>query len=96
MPTGIATAYDLTVGVKVNMDEAIYMYSPVDSPLILGTDADGNALLSPSELYAFLRWLEVPDLTAEDVVDFFELADKNCDNMIQYAEYMYVLATNSE
>lgn len=48
MPTGIATAYDLTVGVKVNMDEAIYMYSPVDSPLILGTDADGNALIGSS------------------------------------------------
>jgi hypothetical protein len=63
----------------------------------VAVDADGNALLSPSELYAFLRWLDVPDLTAEDVVDFFELADKNRDNMIQYAEYMYVLAkSNSE
>jgi hypothetical protein len=58
----------------------------------VAVDADGNAHLAPSELYAFLRWLDVPDLTPEDVVDFFELADKNRDGMIQYAEYMYVLA----
>jgi Ca2+-binding EF-hand superfamily protein len=56
----------------------------------VAVDADGNAHLAPSELYAFLRWLEVPDLTPEDVVDFFDLADKNRDGMIQYAEYMYV------
>jgi len=64
MPTGIATAYDLTVGVRVNMDQAIYMYSPVDSPLILGTDADGNALIgaSPVDQIRF-DWLDDEILT---------------------------------
>ena len=51
-------------------------------------DADNNSRLSPSELYGALRWLEVPELTAEDVVDFFELADANRDGMIEYSEYM--------
>lgn len=41
MPTGLVSAYDLTVGVKVNMDEAIYVLSPIDSPMITGLDADG-------------------------------------------------------
>ena len=49
-------------------------------------DADNNARLSPSELYGALRWLGVPGLTAEDVVDFFELADRNRDGMIDYHE----------
>jgi len=51
-------------------------------------DADNNSRLSPSELYGALKWLEVPELTAEDVVDFFELADANRDGMIEYSEYM--------
>lgn len=59
MPTGIATAYDLTVGVKVNMDEAIYMYSPMDSPLITGVDADGRALIGskPTDNFRF-DWMD--------------------------------------
>ena len=48
MPTGMATAYDLTVGVIVNMDEAIYMLSPQDTPLLTGVGADGLILLSSS------------------------------------------------
>lgn len=46
MPQGMATAYDLTVGVKVNMDEAIYMLSPQDLPLLAGVGGDGLVLLS--------------------------------------------------
>lgn len=45
---GMVTAYDLTVGVVVNIDEAIYMISPVDSPMISGVNADGLSLV-PSE-----------------------------------------------
>lgn len=45
MPTGIITTSDLTVGVKINMDEAIYLISPLDSPLINGLDADGAVIL---------------------------------------------------
>jgi hypothetical protein len=59
-------------------------------------DADNNARLSPSELYGALRWLRVPGLTAEDVVDFFELADRNRDGMIDYHEYMELFEDEEE
>lgn len=45
MPVGQVSAYDLTVGVKVNMDEAIYMLSPQDTPLLTGVGADGIPVL---------------------------------------------------
>jgi hypothetical protein len=45
MPTGRATSYDLTIGVMVNMDEAIYMLSPQDTPLLNGVGNDGMSLL---------------------------------------------------
>lgn len=50
MPTGIATAYDLTVGVVVNMDEAIYMLSPTDTPLLNGTGTDGLTLIGQASV----------------------------------------------
>ncbi len=43
--TGMATTYDLTVGVVVNMDEAIYMLSPVDTPLLTGMGSDGLTVI---------------------------------------------------
>lgn len=46
MPQGLVTAYDLTQGVIVDMDEAIYLISPTDSPMIAGTGADGLSILS--------------------------------------------------
>lgn len=45
MPTGLVTAYDLTVGRKVNMDEAIYVLSPLDSPMLTGMDSDGLSII---------------------------------------------------
>ena len=45
MPTGLVSSYDLTVGVKVNMDEAIYVLSPLDSPMLTGMDADGLSVV---------------------------------------------------
>jgi hypothetical protein len=45
MPTGLVSSYDLTVGVKVNMDEAIYVLSPLDSPMLTGMDADGLSVI---------------------------------------------------
>jgi hypothetical protein len=38
----------------------------------------------------------VPGLTAEDVVDFFELADRNRDGMIDYHEYMSLFEDEDE
>jgi hypothetical protein len=45
VPTGTATSYDLTIGVVVNMDEAIYMLSPQDTPLLTGLGADGLTMI---------------------------------------------------
>lgn len=50
MPTGRATAYDLTVGVIVNMDEAIYMLSPQDTPLLTGLGSDGLSLIGQTSV----------------------------------------------
>lgn len=51
-------------------------------------DNDNNGLLSPAEFYGALLWLNVPNLTAEDVVDFLEAADTNRDGVIDYKEYL--------
>jgi Ca2+-binding EF-hand superfamily protein len=51
-------------------------------------DHDNNGLISPAEFYGALLWLNAPDLNAEDVVDFFEVADKNRDGQIDYREYV--------
>jgi hypothetical protein len=59
-------------------------------------DYDNNGMLSPSEFYGALVWLGVPGLTAEDVVDFLEAVDKNRDGMIDYKEYMDMLAGAEE
>lgn len=48
MATGTLTAYDLTVGVIVDMDEAIYLTSAQDSPMITGVDSDGLSVLGTS------------------------------------------------
>lgn len=50
MPTGRATAYDLTVGVVVNMDKAIYMLSPQDTPMLTGLGADGLAMIGQASV----------------------------------------------
>lgn len=54
-------------------------------------DSDNNGILSPSEVYGALVWLKLPNLTAEDVVDFIEAADKNRDGMLDYREYIDIL-----
>lgn len=43
--TGIQSSYDFSTGVKINMDEAIYMLSPMDSPLLTGFGSDGATIL---------------------------------------------------
>jgi azurin len=50
MPAGTVSAYDLAVGVIVNMDEAIYLYTPEELPLLTGMGADGNSVLSTAPL----------------------------------------------
>lgn len=60
----MVTAYDLTVGVKVNMDEAIYMLSPMDTPLLTGVGADGLTLISSEPVDEILfDWMHDTILT---------------------------------
>jgi len=54
-------------------------------------DFDNTGMLNPSEVYGALRWLKVPQLTALDVVDFIEAADRNKDGIVDYKEYMDML-----
>lgn len=42
---GTVTSYALTTGVKINMDELIYLVSPTDLPLTLGVDSDGSMIV---------------------------------------------------
>lgn len=42
---GTATSYDLTVGVKIDMDEAVYLLDPIDTPLLTGMGSDGLSVL---------------------------------------------------
>lgn len=59
-----ATSYDLTVGVIVDMDEAIYMLSPIDSPMINGVDADGTMILPSRPVgQTLFNWMDDEILT---------------------------------
>ncbi len=64
MPTGATTSYDLAVGIKVLIDEAIYMNSPDDLPLLTGLGSDGLTVLStaPASQTKF-EWQEEERLT---------------------------------
>jgi hypothetical protein len=61
MPVGIATAYDLTTGVKVNMDDVIYTLDPLDTPLLGGIGSDGMSIISsaPVDEIQFF-WMHEP------------------------------------
>jgi len=56
---GKVTSYDLAVGVKINMDELIYMISPIDSPFINGIGTDGRQLLASSGVdQTEFKWMD--------------------------------------
>lgn len=70
MPTGMATAYDLTVGVVVNMDEAIYMLSPQDTPLLTGLGADGQVLIGSESVDEIeFSWMDDTILTPRSALN---------------------------
>jgi hypothetical protein len=57
--SGKVTTYDLTVGEKIDIDELIYMISPVDSPLINGLAADGKSVLASSGVTeTTFKWMD--------------------------------------
>jgi len=68
--SGKVTSYDLAVGVKINMDELIYMISPIDSPLINGIGTDGRQLIgsSPVDQTTF-KWMDEELLLPRALVD---------------------------
>ena len=56
---GKVTSYDLAVGVKISMDELIYMISPIDSPLINGIGTDGRQLLGSAGVdQTEFKWMD--------------------------------------
>jgi len=67
--SGTATSYDLTNGLIVNMDEAIYMYSPEELPLLTGMASDGMSVLSqrPVDQIEF-QWLDERNLAPRSTV----------------------------
>ncbi len=64
---GMNTTSDLVTGIPLNMDEAIYMVSYNDSPMINGIDSDGYQILPQLGLDAIsFSWLDEERLTPED------------------------------
>ena len=68
--SGKVTSYDLAVGVKISMDEAIYMISPIDSPFINGIGTDGRQLLGSSGVdQTTFKWMDEQLLLPRAKVD---------------------------
>ncbi len=76
-PTNAPTrTYDLTVGVIVNMDEAIYMVSPDDTPLLTGMGADGLSVLSSAPVdEVVFSWMDDTLLVPRSLVAAVITAD---------------------
>jgi hypothetical protein len=57
--SGTATSYELATGVKLNIDELIYMVSPMDLPMTLGVDAQDNMVVgkAPVDQTTF-KWMD--------------------------------------
>lgn len=66
---GTIDTYDLTAGVIVNMDEAIYMYSPDDLPFLTGQSSDGLSVLSSAPLdQKRFSWMDEDILTPQTTI----------------------------
>ena len=60
------TSYDMTAGIPVNMDTAIYMYDPDDSPLLTGRNAQGGLVMPVIPIDAVkAEWMDEDRLTPE-------------------------------
>ena len=67
--SGKVSSYDLTNGLIVNMDEAIYMYSPEELPLLTGMASDGMSVLSQRPLdQVEFNWLDERNLAPRSAV----------------------------
>lgn len=85
---GQASSYDLTVGEILSIDEAIYMLSPTDAPLLTGVDSDGLSVLSSAPLdQVEFDWMSeeintprsklAANITAADTVITFAADERN-------------------
>eukprot|EP00457_Paulinella_chromatophora_P000002 gb/GEZN01000002.1/.p1 GENE.gb/GEZN01000002.1/~~gb/GEZN01000002.1/.p1 ORF type:complete len:6816 (+),score=1425.09 gb/GEZN01000002.1/:114-20561(+) len=59
-------------------------------------DADNNGHLTPAEFYGAIKFLQVPGVTAEDVIDLLESADRNRDGVLDYREFLELLSGPGE
>lgn len=71
MPSGTVTSYDLTVGLRLDIEDMVNLLSPFDTPL-LGTYNDsqhpGSALSSDTAFEKLVSWLEDELLTPRSTV----------------------------
>lgn len=66
---GSTTSYELAVGVKLNIDELIYMISPMDLPLTLGVDAQDTMVVSKAPVdQTTFKWMDEEILTPRVLV----------------------------
>lgn len=69
MPTGKLSSFDLTTGVPVDMSEAVYLLSPVDTPLITGFGGDGLSVLSTENVEQIkVEWMDEEILTPKSTL----------------------------
>eukprot|EP01052_Picozoa_sp_SAG31_P026051 SAG31_NODE_2332_length_5931_cov_3.826989_2_plen_1362_part_00 len=80
----------------VYVREALVRKSLKKWEAFMAFDSDDNGLLGPSEIYGALRWLGMPGLTADDVVDFLEAGDVNRDGLLDYKEYCDLLGAQDD
>ena len=79
MPQGRVTTYDLTVGVPVEMDEAISLLDPFDTPLLGTYGADGRSTLAHGTCsQKKIEWMDdtllAPRGTVAEAIDAGETA----------------------
>jgi hypothetical protein len=59
VPTGRMSSYDLTVGIKLDIEDLIWLISPHDVPLLGGSGADGASALSKGDCFEKkVEWLD--------------------------------------
>ena len=63
-PVGTSTTYTLSTGIKLDIEDMIYMISPYDTPLIGGFGADGLTHLASEPVFEKMaQWLDETLLT---------------------------------
>lgn len=69
MATGTVSTYDLTVGLKLNIEDMIWLISPFDVPLLGTNGADGRTTLASGTCFEKLvQWLDETLLTPRSLI----------------------------